>query len=56
MKKKLFALLCAALLVCSLAACGQNAAEPGETTYVVGICQLPPTWRLTPPPRALKTP
>ena len=42
MKKKLFALLCAALLVCSLAACGQNAAEPGETTYVVGICQLAP--------------
>ena len=36
--KKILAIVCAVLMLCSLAACGSSAADDGK--YTVGICQL----------------
>ena len=34
--KKILAIVCAVLMLCSLAACGSSAADDGK--YTVGIC------------------
>ena len=38
--KKMIALLCALIMLLTLAACGQSAAPAGEKVYTVGVCQL----------------
>lgn len=68
MKKLICACTAALLAVSMLAGCGGQtstpASEGGSTpasqgadgAYVVGVCQLAPTMRWTPPPRGFRTP